>query len=259
MSVIKKFRITKIKNSKPLISLKKISLSFKKNHLILDNISLDISKGQVIGLLGPNGAGKSSLMNLITGAIKPNYGNIIINNEDITQYPIYNRTKKFKISFVPQIGGFFSDLTAEDNLNAIGEILIRDSKSRKLKIEELISKFELDAVRKVEAKFLSGGMKRRLVISMSLLGDPEILLMDEPLAALDPQTIQMLQNIIIRLQSEYNLTILITDHQARDLLACVDVAAIIHNGKVVAKDTPTNLINNIEAKNVYFGDSFKFY
>ena len=186
MAVIKKFRITKIKNSKPLISLNKVSLSFKKNRLILDNISLDISKGQVIGLLGPNGAGKSTLMNLITGVIKPSFGNIIINGEDITQYPIYTRTKKFKISLVPQIGGFFSDLTAEDNLNAVGEILIKDTKKRKIKIEELISKFELDAVRKVEAKFLSGGMKRRLVISMSLLGDPEILLMDEPLAALDP-------------------------------------------------------------------------
>ena len=134
MSVIKKFRITKIKNGKPLVSLKKISLSFKKNHLILDNISLDISKGQIIGLLGPNGAGKSSLMNLITGILKPNYGNIIINNEDITEYPIYQRTKKFKISFVPQIGGFFSDLTAENNLNAIGEILIKDPKYRKSKI-----------------------------------------------------------------------------------------------------------------------------
>ena len=209
-SVIKKFRITKIKNSKPLISLNKISLSFKKNHLILDNLSLNISKGQVIGLLGPNGAGKSSLMNIITGAIKPNFGNIIINGEDITQYPIYIRTKKFRISLCPQIGGFFADLSTEDNLKAVGEILIKDTKSRNLKIEELISKFELDAVRKVEAKFLSGGLKRRLTISMSLLGDPEILLMDEPLAALDPQTIQMLQNIIIKLQSEYNLTILIT-------------------------------------------------
>ena len=135
MSVIKKFRITKIKNSKPLISLRKISLSFKKNHLILDNISLDISKGQVIGLLGPNGAGKSSLMNLITGVIKPNFGNIIINGEDITQYPVYTRTKKFKISLVPQIGGYFSDLSTEDNLNAVGEILITDPKLRKMKID----------------------------------------------------------------------------------------------------------------------------
>lgn len=258
MSVIKKFRITKIKNTKPLISLKKISLSFKKNHIILDNISLDISKGQVIGLLGPNGAGKSSLMNIITGLIKPNSGNIYINNKDISRYPIYERAKKFKISLVPQIGGFFSDLTTEDNLNAVGEILIKNSKERKFKIEKLISKFELDVVRKIEAKFLSGGMKRRLVISMSLLGDPEILLMDEPLAALDPQTIQMLQNIIVTLQTEYNLTIIITDHQARDLLVVCDKAIILSNSKVVAEGTPNQLMKNENATKYYFGDNFKF-
>ena len=258
MAVIKKFRITKIKNSKPLISLNKVSLSFKKNHLILDNISLNISKGQVIGLLGPNGAGKSTLMNLITGVIKPSFGNITINGEDITQYPIYTRTKKFKISLVPQIGGFFSDLTAEDNLNAVGEILIKDIKKRKIKIEELISKFELDAVRKVEAKFLSGGMKRRLVISMSLLGDPEILLMDEPLAALDPQTIQMLQNTIVKLQTDLNLTIIITDHQARDLLAICDKAIILSNSKIVAAGTPNDLIKDESANKFYFGNNFQF-
>ena len=258
MSVIKKFRITKIKNVKPLISLEKISLSFKKNHLILDNISLNISKGQVIGLLGPNGAGKSSLMNLITGVFKPNDGKIFINGEKITKYPIFTRTRKFKISLVPQIGGFFADLTAEDNLNSIGEILIKDNNKRKLKIEELISKFELDAVRKVEAKFLSGGMKRRLVISMSLLGDPEILLMDEPLAALDPQTIQMLQTIIIKLQSDFNLTILITDHQARDLLVVCDRAVILSNSKIVAEGTPNELMRNENATKYYFGDNFKF-
>ena len=135
MVVIKKFRITKYKNPKPLISLKNISLSFKKNHLILDNISLDISKGQVIGLLGPNGAGKSSIMNIITGLIRPNFGSIDINGQDITKYPIYVRTKKFRISLVPQMGGFFSDLTTEDNLNSIGEILIPEVKERKKRKE----------------------------------------------------------------------------------------------------------------------------
>ena len=258
MSVIKKFRITKIKNQKPLISLKKVSLSFKKNNVVLDNISLDISKGQVMGLLGPNGAGKSSLMNIITGLIKPNSGKVLINNEDISNYPTSERAKKFKISLVPQIGGFFSDLTTEDNLNAVGEILIPNQKQRKFKIEKLISKFELDVVRKIEAKFLSGGMKRRLVISMSLLGDPEILLMDEPLAALDPQTIQMLQNIIITLQTEYNLTILITDHQARDLLVVCDKAIILSNSKVVAEGTPNELIKDDNATKYYFGENFKF-
>jgi len=258
MSVIKKFRITKIKNSKPFVSLKKISLSFSKNHLVLDNINLDIAKGQVIGLLGPNGAGKSSLINIITGQIKPNFGKILINNQDISSHPIYTRTKKFKISLVPQTGGFFSDLNAEDNLNAIGEILIKDKKKRKFKIENLISKFELDAVRKVEAKFLSGGMKRRLVISMSLLGEPELLLMDEPLAALDPQTIQMLQTIIVKLQTEFNLTIIITDHQARDLLSVCDKAIILSNSKIVAEGTPNQLIQNENATKYYFGDNFKF-
>ena len=258
MSIIKKFRITKIKNTKPLISLKKISLSFSKKHLVLDNISLNISKGQIIGLLGPNGAGKSSLMNIITGLIKPNVGEVMIKDQNINDYPIYLRTTKFKISLVPQIGGFFSDLSAEDNLNAVGEILIKDKQKRKFKIENLISKFELDVVRKVEAKFLSGGMKRRLVISMSLLGDPEILLMDEPFAALDPQTIQMLQNIIVTLQSEYGLTILITDHQARDLLIVCDKAIILSNSKIIADGTPTQQMNNKDATKYYFGENFKF-
>ena len=258
MSIIKKFRITKIKSGKPLISLNKISLSFKKNHLILDNISLDISKGQIIGLLGPNGAGKSTLMNLITGILKPSYGNIFIDGKDITQYPIYERTKKFKLSMCPQLGGYFSDLSAEDNLNAVGEILVEDPKIRKMKVEELIFKFELDAVRKVEAKFLSGGMKRRLVISMSLLGEPEILLMDEPLAALDPQTIQMLQNTIVKLQTDLNLTIIITDHQARDLLAICDKAIIISNSKIVASGSPNELINDVNANKFYFGKNFQF-
>ena len=258
MAIIKKFRITNFKNQQPLVSLKNISLSYRKNHLILDNISLDISKGQVLGLLGPNGAGKSSIMNIITGLVKPSFGNILIKNKNINTYPIYERTKKFNIALVPQTGGYFSSLTAEKNLEAAGEILIEDSKKREIKVEELISKFELDAVRNVEAKFLSGGMKRRLVISMSLLGDPEILLMDEPLAALDPQTIQMLQNIIVTLQTEFNLTILLTDHQARDLLVVCDKAVILSNSKIVAEGTPSELMNNENAHKYYFGKNFKF-
>ena len=257
MAVIKKFRITKFKNKKPFISLKNISLSFKKNHLILDNISLEISKGQIIGLLGPNGTGKSSLMNIITGLIKPNYGGIIINDEDITRYPIYKRTKKFKISFVPQSGGYFADLSTENNMFAIAELLIKDKEERNFKIEKLISRFELDGVRKVEAKYLSGGMKRRLVISMSLIGEPEILLMDEPLAALDPQTIQMLQSIIVNLQAQDNLTIIITDHQARDLLVVCDKAIILSNSKIVAEGSPNELLINENATKHYFGHNFK--
>ena len=258
MAIVKKFRITSFKNKTPIISLKNISISFNKNHQILDNLSLDIPKGQVLGLLGPNGAGKSTVMNIISGLLKPNYGSIKIKGIDITNLPIYLRTRKFKISIIPQFGGVFSSLSSEENLQAVGEIIIKDKQLRNMRIEELISKFELDAVRKIEAKHLSGGLRRRLVIAMGLIGNPEILLMDEPLAALDPQTIQMLQNVIVTLQAEFNLTIIITDHQARDLLAVCDKAVILSNSKIIASGTPSQLINDENANKFYFGKNFKF-
>ena len=121
----------------------------------------------------------------------------------------------------------------------------------------MISKFELDPITDIKAELLSGGQKKKLVIAIALISEPKLLLLDEPFAALDVMTIKTLQEIIVDLQSKNNISIILCDHQARDLLACVDVAAIIHNGKVVAKDTPTNLINNVQAKNLYFGDSFK--
>ena len=258
MAIVKKFRITSFKNQKPIISLKNISISFDKHYQILDNISLKVPKGQVLGLLGPNGAGKSTIMNIISGLLKPTHGSVEIKGQEITDYPIYLRAKKFKISIIPQYGGFFASLNSEENLKAVGEIMIKDKKLRILKIDELISKFELDAVRKVEAKNLSGGLKRRLVIAMGLIGNPEILLMDEPLAALDPQTIQMLQNIIVTLQSELNLTIIVTDHQARDLLAVCDKAVILSNSKIVAYGSPLELMNDENANRYYFGKNFNF-
>jgi len=258
MAVIKKFRIISYKKEKSFISLENISVAFKKNHQILDNISLKIPKGQILGLLGPNGAGKSTLMNVISGLIKPNYGKIKINDNDISDLPIYIRTKKFKMSMIPQFGGFFASLTTEQNIRAVAEILIKDKSFIDIKINELIAKFELDSVKKIEAKYLSGGQKRRLVIAMGLISKPDIILMDEPLAALDPQTIQMLQNTIIKLQTDLNLTIIITDHQARDLLAICDKAIILSNSKIVASGTPNDLIKDESANKFYFGKNFQF-
>ena len=258
MAVIKKFRIKSFKNEKSIISLKNISISFDNHYQILDNISLDIPKGQVLGLLGPNGAGKSTIMNIISGLLTPGHGSIKIKGIDVTNYPIFLRTRKFKISIIPQYGGLFASLNAEENLKAVGEIMIKDEKFRTIRIDELISKFELDAVRKVEAKNLSGGLKRRLVIAMGLIGNPEILLMDEPLAALDPQTIQMLQNIIVTLQTDLNLTIIVTDHQAADLLRVCDKAVILSNSKIVAYGSPSELMNNENANKFYFGKNFNF-
>ena len=256
MAIIKKFRIKSYKTQVPIIKLDRISLSFGKR-LILDNISFSINEGQILGLLGPNGAGKSSIFNLITGLIQPNYGSIIIRSKTINSYPIYLRTKKFNIGYVPQYGGYFHDLTLLQNLNAIGEILVENKQIRKEKIDSLIAKFELDPIRDVKGIHLSGGQKKRLVIALALLGNPKILLLDEPFAALDVLTIKMLQNIIVNLQSENNISIILCDHQARDLLTCVDVALVLSNCKIIASGSPSQLINDNNAKNAYFGDSFK--
>jgi len=256
MAIIKKFRIKSYKEKKPIIKIDKISLSFGKRK-ILDNINFSVNESQILGLLGPNGVGKSTIFNLITGLIKPQYGSIIIDSKNVNDYPIYLRTTQFKIGYVPQYGGYFHNMTLLENLNAIGELLIKNKKLRYEKINSLISKFELDAVRDIKASYLSGGQKKRLVIALSLLGNPKILLLDEPFAALDIMTIKTLQKIIVNLQSENNITIILCDHQARDLLSCVDIAIVLSNCKVVASGTPSELINNNEAKNAYFGDSFK--
>ena len=257
MVIIKKFRIKSFKKINSIIEFENISLSYG-NRQILENINFKINEGQIFGMLGPNGVGKSTIFNLITGLINPGSGKIKIAGQNVNNYPIYLRTKKFKVGFVPQYGGFFNDLTLNDNLKAISEIVIENKNYRAERINYLISKFELDNLKDIKAKFLSGGQKKKLVIALSLLSEPKVLLLDECFAALDVLTIKMLQEIIVNLQNENRITICICDHQARDLLACVDVAMILNNGKIIAQDTPSNLVKNINAKNAYFGDNFKF-
>ena len=256
MAIIKKFRIKNFKKEKELLRLNKISVYFDKRK-ILEDLNLSLNQGEILGLLGPNGVGKSTIFNIIIGLLKPNFGTIFINKKDVTGDPIFERTKKNKIGYVPQHGGYFHDLTLRENLKAISEIVIEDRKLRDEKINLLISRFELESLQNIKAEFLSGGQKKKLVISLALLSDPKILLLDEPFAALDIMTIKSLQQIIVDLQTNNNISIILCDHQARDLLSCVDLAIVLSNGKVVAKDTPNNLINNVDAQNAYFGDSFK--
>ena len=159
MAIIKKFRIKSFKNLNSIIEFQNISLSYG-NRLILDNINFKINEGQIFGMLGPNGVGKSTIFNLITGLIKPAAGKIKIAGEDVTKFPIYLRTKKFKVGYVPQYGGFFNDLTLLENLKAISEIVIENKNYRNERINYLISKFELDSLKNIKAKFLSGGQKK---------------------------------------------------------------------------------------------------
>ncbi len=256
MAIIKKFRIKNFKQEKELLRLEKISVYFGKRK-ILEDLSLTLNQGEILGLLGPNGVGKSTIFNIIIGLLKPNYGSVFIEKKNVTLDPIFYRTKNYKIGYVPQHGGYFHDLTLRENLKALSEIAIVDKKLRDEKINLLISKFELEPLQNIKAEFLSGGQKKRLVISLALLSNPKILLLDEPFAALDIMTIKNLQQIIVDLQTQNNISIILCDHQARDLLTCVDLAIVLSNGRVVAKDTPNNLIKNIDAQNAYFGDSFK--
>ena len=204
MAIIKKFRIKSFKSINSIIEFNNVSLAYG-NRLILDNINFKINEGQIFGMLGPNGVGKSTIFNLITGLINPKSGLIKIAGQNVLNYPTFMRTKKFKVGFVPQHGGYFNDLTLQDNLRAISEIVIENKNYRNEKINYLISKFELDNLKDIKAKFLSGGQKKKLVIALSLLSDPKVLLLDECFAALDVLTIKMLQEIIVNLQNETEL------------------------------------------------------
>ena len=255
MGLIKKFRIKDIKNEDAAVELKNISVFYNKRQ-ILDQLNLKINKQEILGMLGPNGVGKSTIFNLIIGLKNPNDGEIIIDGFDCINLPINERFTKFKLGFVPQYGGLIHDLTLKDNLKLVSEIHIKEKELREQKISRLISRFEFETLLNVKAKHLSGGQKKKLVIAMALINDPKILLLDEPFAALDILTIKMLQEIIINLQTTEEISVVVCDHQARDLLNCVDRAIILSNGKIIASGSPNDVISDKNAKTQYFGDEF---
>ena len=256
MALIKKFRIKTFKEQKEILKLDKISMFYNKRQ-ILNSLDLIINKQEILGMLGPNGVGKSTIFHIITGLKDPSYGRVLINGNDCTNIPIYERATRFKLGYVPQYGGFIQDLSLIENLNLVGEIHIKDKNLRVTKIEKIISQFEFDPLLKIKAKHLSGGQKKKLVISMALINDPNILLLDEPFAALDILTIKMLQEIIVNLQSLDRITVVVCDHQARDLLSCVDRAIVLSNGKIIASGSPDEIVKDSSARNAYFGEEFQ--
>ena len=229
MAIIKKFRIKSFKKKKSIVSFKKVSLSFG-NRRIINEISFDVNHGEILGILGPNGVGKSTIFNLITGLIKPDAGEVLFENKNITDLPMYLRTKKFNIGFVPQHGGFFHDLTLFENLKAIAEIIIKTQRESLQKINFLISKFELDSVRDIKAKFLSGGQKRKLVIALALIVNPRIILMDEPFSALDPRRRAMLNKELKQLQSALKTSIVMVTHDIEEAIFLGDEVLVLDQG-----------------------------
>ena len=243
--------IKSYKGNDTIVDLKNISVFYNKRQ-ILNNLNLKINKQEILGMLGPNGVGKSTIFNLITGLKDPNYGQIVIDGINCTDLPINERFTKFKLGLVPQYGGLIHDLTLLDNLKLVSEIHIKEKELRNQKINKLITQFEFEALLNIKAKHLSGGQKKKLVIAMALINDPKILLLDEPFAALDILTIKMLQEIILNLQATNEISVVICDHQARDLLNCVDRAIILSNGKIIASGSPNEVITDQVKKNTVF-------
>ena len=250
----KSFRILKFKKSKPILKISGISKSYGRR-LVLKKINFELHKSEIFGVLGPNGCGKTTIFNSIMGICRINEGNIFVNNIKINNLPIHERATKFRIGYIPQNSAVFLNLTCQEYIRAIAEVKIKDKSLQENKIQELLSDFNLEYLKNIKAINLSGGEKKRLCISMALVSNPQILLMDEPFAALDLITIDMIKKIIVSLQKKL-ISVIVTDHNAKDLMNVSDMCIIISNGEVIISGNPRKIINDPKARQLYFGENF---
>lgn len=230
-----------------------IGKSYNGKRVVRD-ISLDVSTGEIVGLLGPNGAGKTTSFYMITGLIPSDHGKIEINGVSLAQLPMYKRSR-LGIGYLPQESSIFRGLTVEKNILAVLEIHYPDEEDRMHRLEELLAEFSITHLRNAPALALSGGERRRVEIARCLASNPKFLLLDEPLAGIDPIAVSDIKKLIHQLK-DLGLGILITDHNVRDALSIIDRAYIIHDGVVLMSGTPKDVIKNKEVKEVYLGDSF---
>lgn len=223
---------------------------------VVDNVSVRVEQGEVVGLLGPNGAGKTTSFYITVGLVSPESGAVMLNEEDITSLPMYLRARK-GVSYLPQEASVFRKLTVEDNLMAILQTLPISSHDRRDRMNRLIEQLGLETVRHSKGYMLSGGERRRTEIARSLVLEPSFLLLDEPFSGIDPIQVLELQRIIGELKRS-GIGILITDHNVRETLAVTDRAYIISGGRIFRTGTPDSLGNDPEVRRVYLGESFYF-
>jgi lipopolysaccharide export system ATP-binding protein len=226
-----------------------------KGRKVVDNISLSISQGEVVGLLGPNGAGKTTTFYIIVGLASPDSGQVVFDETDITAYPMYLRARS-GISYLPQEPSIFRKLTVEENVLAVLETLPLTTHERRERLEELLEDLGLQQVRRSHGYLLSGGERRRVEIARSLVISPSFILLDEPFSGIDPLTVLDIQEIIVRLK-ESGIGVLVTDHNVRETLRVTDRAYIINNGRIFRTGSPEELGNDAEVKRIYLGDNFK--
>jgi lipopolysaccharide export system ATP-binding protein len=225
-----------------------------KKRTVLKNVSLNVKKGEAVGLLGPNGAGKTTCFYCVTGLITPDYGDVYIDGKDITDMPMYKRSR-MGIGYLPQEASIFRTLSVEDNIKSILQIVIEDESERENMLEELLSEFSISHLRKSPALALSGGERRRLEIARALASKPSFILLDEPLAGIDPIAVGEIRSLVAQLKNR-GLGVLITDHNVRETLDIIDRAYILHGGTVLMEGTPEEIVANEDVRKVYLGDNF---
>jgi lipopolysaccharide export system ATP-binding protein len=225
-----------------------------KKRPVLRNVSLYVRRGEAVGLLGPNGAGKTTCFYCVTGLITPDYGDVHIDGQDITHLPMYRRAR-LGIGYLPQEASIFRTLSVEDNIKAVLEMVIDDESQREKMLEELLDEFSISHLRKSPALALSGGERRRLEIARALASQPNYILLDEPLAGIDPIAVGEIRNLVSQLKHR-GLGVLITDHNVRETLDITDRAYILHGGTVLMEGTPSEIVANEEVRKVYLGDNF---
>jgi lipopolysaccharide export system ATP-binding protein len=239
-----------------MLKLQAVDLSKTyRGRKVVDNVELEIGQGEVVGLLGPNGAGKTTTFYIIVGLTRPDSGRVLLNEDEITDLPMYLRARS-GISYLPQEPSVFRQLTSEENLLAVLETLPLTPEQQRDRLEELLVQMGLETVRTSKAYTLSGGERRRLEIARSLTLQPSFILLDEPFSGIDPLTVKDLQELIRDL-AKSGIGVLITDHNVRETLSVTDRAYILKSGKIFRKGRPDELSNDAEVRRVYLGDHFR--
>ncbi len=222
---------------------------------VVNEVSLEVRQGEIVGLLGPNGAGKTTTFYMLVGFIKPDSGRIYLDNEDITKEPMYKHARR-GIGYLPQESSIFRKLTVEENILAVLELQIKDKRKRKRRLEQLLEEFGIEKVRKTRGDLLSGGERRRTEIARALAANPRFMLLDEPFAGIDPIAVEDIQNLILQLK-ERNIGILITDHNVDETLSITDRAYLLFDGKILKQGTAEELAADEQVRRLYLGKHFQ--
>ncbi len=248
------FLLSKQTNCTPMKLHTKDLVKRYKKRVVVNNVSVEVSQGEIVGLLGPNGAGKTTTFYMIVGLIKPNKGKIFLDGEDITSEPMYKRAQR-GIGYLAQEASVFRNLSVEDNIMAVLEFSGKTKKQMHEKLESLLEEFGLQYIRKSKGITLSGGERRRTEIARSLAVDPKFILLDEPFAGVDPIAVEDIQSIVSQLK-ERNIGVLITDHNVHETLNITDRAYLLFEGSILKAGTADELAGDEEVRRVYLGESF---